>query len=97
MILEIQIQSLLSSFIFGMFFSLTYNILYKYLYACNLIMKIFNDIVYVMVNLVFYFIMLKLINNGIIHPYFLISALIGFFIGNKNTKKVRTLPKEKKI
>lgn len=95
--LETQIQSLIASFIFGMFFSLTYNTLHKYLYVHNLLIKIFNNFIYIIVNVTIYFITLQLINNGIIHPYFLISSLLGFIIGNKTTKKVRSKQKQKII
>lgn len=93
--LETQIQSLISSFVYGMYLSLTYNLLYRYLYSNHIVVKIIMNSAYTIINVLVYFIMLRLINEGIVHPYFLISLLIGFITGNKTTKKIRTKPVDK--
>lgn len=93
--LETQIQSLIVSFVYGLFISLTYNILYKYLYTYGKITKIVLDITYViLITLIYFFILLK-INNGNVHPYFIGTLILGFIIGNKKTKTRRTIPKIK--
>ena len=94
--LETQIQSLISSFIYGMYLSLIYNLSYKYLYSKNIIIKILTNFIYMIVNVITYFTILKLINEGIVHPYFLISLLMGFLVGNKTTKKIRTKKVDKR-
>lgn len=94
--LELQIQSLISSFVYGMYLSLTYNLLYKYLYANINVVKIITNALYTIINVIIYFLLLQFINEGIVHPYFLICLLIGFIIGNRTTRKIRTKPLKRK-
>ena len=88
--LKLQIQTLISCFLFGMIFSFTYNIMYKYLYINNKILRVINNFIYILINSILYFYILYLINCGVVHPYFLLITLIGFITGNHKTKKVRT-------
>lgn len=94
--LEIQIQSLISSFVYGLFLSLLYNIFYKYLYHKKTIINLISNFLFTILNVLFYFFMLMLINKGILHVYFLISLISGFLLGNKTTKKIRTKDIEKR-
>lgn len=89
MVLEIQIQSLIFSFVFGLFFSLVYNLIYKHLYSGRLIFRVFINLIFVITNIIIYFIFLKIMNNGIIHTYFLIMLIIGFIVGNIKTRVIR--------
>ena len=95
MTLEIQIQSLFTSFVYGLFLSFTFNILYKYLYINKKILKTIITILYTLTIVLIYFNILLIINNGIVHPYFIIMLIIGFITGNKKTKYIRTKPKIK--
>lgn len=88
--LEIQIQSLIFSFVFGLFFSLMFNIFYRFLFKGRLPIKIISNLVFVLANIFLYFLLLKIINEGIIHFYFIIMLILGFILGNKKTKKIRT-------
>ena len=92
--LEIQIQSLVFSFVFGMFFSLIYNMIYFILLCDNKIIKMISNTIYCLISTSTYFLLLYKINNGIIHPYFLLTLIIGFYIGNKDTKKRRIITKK---
>ncbi len=94
--LEIQIQSLISSFVYGLYISLMYNIFYKYLYSKKVIIKVLLNCLFTIINSLTYFFILMLINKGTIHIYFLISLISGFLIGNKSTKKIRTKVVDKK-
>ena len=87
--LEIQIQSLIFSFIFGMFFSLMYNTFYRLLFCGNKLKRIIINLIFDIIIFGIYFLCLKVINSGIVHLYFLISLILGFIIGNIKTKKVR--------
>ena len=88
--LEIQIQSLITSFLYGMFISLTYNIFYFILYSKNKVISIvFNALFSLSLSILYFYIMLK-INNAHLHIYFLLILMLGFIIGNHNTKKVRS-------
>lgn len=91
--LEIQLQSLITSLIYGMYLSLIYNILYKYLYSNNIFIKITWNIMFSVIHALIYFQFMKLINEGIIHIYFIVLLIIGFIIGNKKTKLIRTTPR----
>ena len=90
--LEIQIQSLITSFVYGLFISFTYNLLYKYLYINIKILKIILDIAYVLINTFIYYFLLLNINNGNVHPYFIGLLILGFIIGNKKVKSKRKKP-----
>jgi len=92
--LEIQIQSLIFSLVFGMFFALMFNILYKQLFCGTTIIKIISNGLFVIGSVILYFCILKIINNGIIHPYFLIMIFIGFVLGNKKTRVIRKIKLE---
>lgn len=89
MVLEIQIQSLIVSFVFGMFISLLYNLLYFLLYNNKKVILIISDLLFcISLSLLYFYIMYK-INYANIHPYFLCMLLIGFLIGNRKTILVR--------
>ena len=89
MSLEIQIQSIAFSIFFGLFTSLTFNILYPFLFKTKKVLKVIITLIYVLLNVSLYFYFLFLINYGNIHNYFLISLIIGFLIGNRKTKKLK--------
>lgn len=94
--LEIQIQSLISSCIYGMFLSFTYNLFYRFLYTKNKVMLVVNNFMYMIFNLFLYFTMLMIINDGVVHIYFLLMIFIGFLIGNIKCKNIRSKVKIKK-
>ena len=87
--LEIQIQSIVFSFVFGLFLSLIYNLFYFFLYNNFLILKILSNIIYSISMSLLYFNINYLINSGIIHPYFIFLIIIGFILGNFKTRIIR--------
>ena len=87
--LEIQIQSLIFSLVFGMFFSLIFNLMYKHLFRGKKVFRLFTNMLFVIFNVLLYFGILSIINDGIIHTYFMLMVVVGFIIGNKKTKKIR--------
>jgi len=89
MILEVQIQSLIYSFVYGFFFSILLNLNYKYLFKTGIYYKIFINILFILDNVLLYYILLRIINNGVIHPYFFIMIVLGFLLGNYYSKKIR--------
>lgn len=93
--LEIQIQSLISTCVYGMFLSFTYNLLYRFLYTKNKVMLVLNNFIYMIFNVFLYFTMLMLINNGVVHVYFLLMTFLGFLIGNSKCKNIRSKVKIK--
>ena len=95
--LEVQIQSLIYSLIFGMIASLVFNIIYKYLFHVKKTIKFIFTELYIIISVILYFAILRKINYGIVNHYFLIMILIGFLIGNRKTRLIRThcIKKEK--
>lgn len=85
MSLKLQIFSLIFSLIYGFIFYLLMLINKKYLYNHKLSFII--DILFVLNNVLIYFIILRKINNGIFHIYFLIAFIIGFLISYYIDKK----------
>ena len=77
MILLVQIRSLAFSFIYGIFFSFTFKINYKYLISNNLFFKIILSFLFILDHILLYFILISRINNGIVHIYFLLFFVLG--------------------
>jgi hypothetical protein len=90
--LEIQIKSLLFSFIFGVFFAVMYNLNKRYIYGRERYYKIITTFLFIINLGFFYYLVLLKINFGIIHPYFLIMIYVGFVIANK---KIKSMDKDK--
>lgn len=86
--LNIQIKSIIFSFVYGCFFSFLLNINYKFIYFSKGIKKIIFNMIFVIDNTLLYFIILRYINNGIVHFYFILSLILGFTTVNKVTSKI---------
>lgn len=87
MSLIIQIKSLVFSFIFGCLFNIFFRINYKYLYYEKIVVRIVISFLFSIDMAILYFIILKNINNGIIHAYFLLMIIFGFFLTNYFIKR----------
>ena len=83
-----QISTIIFSFIYGIIFYILLEINYKYIYCGKTIYKIIVTFLFVMCNTLLYFIILKKINHGIIHIYFLICILTGYILSNFVYKKL---------
>ena len=81
--LTIQIYSLITSFLFGVIFALELTFFDKLINKLFLVWKFLLSFIFVMLNALVYFLILLLINNGILHIYFFISIVIGYFAFNK--------------
>lgn len=79
MTLDIQIQSLFFSFIFGLFLAFFLNINKKIIYNNNNLIKWFGTFLVILNCFLLYFIILKKINNGIFHIYCLLVLSIGLY------------------
>ena len=77
MTLIVQIKSLVFSFLFGILFSFLISICEKKLYKVRIRYQIINSCLFCIINALVYFIILKKINNGIIHVYFILSIIVG--------------------
>jgi len=87
--LTIQIKSLIFSFFYGILFSLLLNINYSIIHHKFLIYRVIVNILFVFDNVLLYFIILRVINNGIVHYYFIIMIFLGFIISDVKWKKIR--------
>ncbi len=86
--LIIQIRSLVFSFFYGVFFSFLLTNNYKFIHKGSLIYRITISILFVINNCLLYFIIIKKINNGIIHFYFVSMIVLGYFAVNPYIKKI---------
>lgn len=89
MTLKVQIISLMFSFFFGIVFSFFVNINYNFLFMKNKIIQVIITFFFVLDCALFYFLILKIINNGIIHPYFYLMIILGFCFSFPFNKKFR--------
>ncbi len=99
--IKIQIISIIFSFVFGIIFSLLTNLNYKYLFSKNKVYKVFFTFIYILDATLLYFIIIKKINNGIVHLYFLLFIGLGFLVGllrlTKYTNKLKKCLKSVKL
>lgn len=58
------------------------------MYKGSMILKIVITMLFVVDNVLIYFIILRKLNNGIIHNYFLLTILFGFVIMELIFKKI---------
>lgn len=89
MSLTVQLQSFFVSFLYGIFFALCFNLSYKYLFIKKKIAKVILNFLFNLNMCLFYFLILKKINYGVLHFYFFVLLYLGFLLGNKLTKKLR--------
>ncbi len=78
--LKIQVYSIISSFLFGTLFSLTFNYCYKKMKIRNRYIRLLFNLIFVLVHTIVYYLLMEKVNNGILHPYCLLTVLIGFVI-----------------
>ena len=89
MTLEVQIQSIIYSFVYGLFFSFLLNFNYRFLFLGKRVYRILINFLFIVDNVLLYFILLRYINYGEMHYYFLLLVILGYFVGNHTTKKIR--------
>ena len=78
MSLQIQIQTLLFSFFFGIGFSACLTFSYKLIYHEKKRYKITFTFLLVIGSILLYFIGIRKVNNGIFHPYSALTIIVGF-------------------
>lgn len=90
MSLDTQILTVIISFLYGIFFSITMNFSHKIIYNSKIIIKTLFTFIFVFIHSLVYFNILLRINYGIIHIYGILAIIIGFtlheFIKNKVVK-----------
>jgi hypothetical protein len=93
--LNIQINTLLVSILFGIYFCLILDIFKKILLK-NKILQFILSFIIVLFNSIIYFLILLKLNNAILHPYYIIALLIGFLIENVIFKTFKRIVKKYK-
>ena len=78
--LKTQIISLIFSFLYGFLFSICTNLNYKFLFLKNIIFKIIITFIYVIDFALLYFFILRIINDGVVHNYFLLFIVFGYLV-----------------
>ena len=80
MSLDIQIKTLLYSFLFGIYFSIIVYLNYKIIYKLKKFYLVIGTFLIIFLNILLYFLVLLKVNNGIIHIYGIISLILGYFV-----------------
>ena len=88
-----QVIALIFSFIYGGILSVLYNFNYNLLFYKKKSIKIFFNIIFVLDLVLIYFLVMRKINNAIIHPYFYLFIIFGFFVFFDFSKRFRKLLK----
>jgi len=83
MTLDIQISLIIFSFIYGIFFNLFLSLNYRFIYSFNKFSQIISSFLFVLINVIIYFICLQKINNGILHIYSIIIIILSYFLLEK--------------
>lgn len=81
MSLKVQLISLGFSFVFGIIFMLLVKFNHKILFTGKKIMKVICSFLFILDMSFIYFLILRKINQGILHIYFLFLFLFGCYIG----------------
>lgn len=93
--INIQIYSLLFSFLYGIIFYILLEINYNFLFEGKIIYRIIISFLFVIVLSLVYFLILLKINNGILHLYFFLLMFTGYLLSFVIYKKL--IVKRKKV
>ena len=85
--LAIQLQVLVVSFLYGILFSYLLKIQYRFFFEGKRFYRIVITFFFIIDNCFLYFLILRMINHGIFHIYFLFLMILGFLLGNYLLKK----------
>ena len=96
MSLSEQVFSMIFSFIYGIVLSILYNFIYNLLFIIIMISKVIFNLLFVLDLVLLYFLIIKKINGGIIHPYFYLLIILGFISCFSLFKRLRKFLKPTK-
>lgn len=80
MSLDLQIKTILFSFLFGIYLSIILCINYKLIYHDKKMIRILSTFVLIIGNVVLYFLLLQKINQGMLHLYGILFIIIGYLL-----------------
>ena len=78
--INIQLLSFIFSFSYGIIISYLYNLFYIFLETKVLRYKILSNFLFYINIFLIYFILLRKINDGVIHIYFILLTLLSFYL-----------------
>lgn len=81
--LIVQLKSLAFSFFFGVCFYFIVKACSKFLYSNKKYENLISAFLVSIVSCLIFFIIIKKINNGVIHLYFILSIILGYFVSYK--------------
>lgn len=87
--LTTQIMSLIFSFGYGIIVSYLFNLNYNFIYKSSILYKIVINILFCINLGLIYFLLIKVINYGVIHIYFVLMFLLGFSLFAKKYEYMR--------
>lgn len=87
--LKIQIISLIFSFFYGILFSLLINFHYSLLFSKKKVLQVLFTFLFLLDMALLYFLIIRIINQGIIHIYFYLVLFLGFYLSFPILKKIR--------
>lgn len=93
--LDTQILSIIFSFIYGIVVSYIYNLNYNFIYNTSTLYKIVINILFCINLGLIYFLLIRVINHGVIHIYFVLVFLLGFSLFVTKYEFLRPLIKVK--
>lgn len=91
-----QLLSFIFSFGYGIIVSYFYNLNYNFIYKSSILYKIVINFLFCINMGLIYFLLMRVINNGVIHIYFVMSFLGGFLLFINKYKFFRNYVKLKK-
>ena len=87
----VQLFCLVFSFVYGLVICLLNNFNYKLLKNKNLFLKFFISGLYVFDMSLLYIVILYIVNDGILHIYFVLMLLFGYILTLKYVNKKNSL------
>lgn len=78
--LQIQIITLVFSFLYGIFFSILATVQYKFINHDKKWIRLSITFLFILVNVLLYFIGLRKLSEARLHPYLLIAFFIGVLV-----------------
>ena len=82
MSLELQIKTIIVSFLFGIYFLIILRMSQKIIYNKYEIVKLLGTTMIILINTVIYFLVIKKINEGIFHIYEILFIVLGMLFDN---------------
>lgn len=80
MSLKTQILTFLLSILYGFFFGVTLELNDRYVHLKKTFYNIVMTFCFVFVHVILYFLLLRVINEGILHPYGFLALILGFLL-----------------